>query len=94
MRDEPDAFEVLRCRRGGTELHEASARLHISQPPLTQQIRTLEREVNQELFKRSSRRISLTPAGEALLPEARRILERYQRLLDCCMRPPPRAPEL
>ncbi|MFD6063702.1 LysR family transcriptional regulator [Rhodococcus wratislaviensis] len=58
----------------------ASARLHISQPPLTQQIRTLEREVNQELFKRSSRRISLTPAGEALLPEARRILERYQRL--------------
>ncbi|WP_052061806.1 LysR family transcriptional regulator [Rhodococcoides fascians] len=58
----------------------ASARLHISQPPLTQQIKTLEREVGQELFTRSPRRITLTPAGEALLPEARRILERYQRL--------------
>lgn len=58
----------------------ASARLHMSQPPLTAQIRTLEREVGQELFKRSPRKISLTPAGEALLPEARRILERYQRI--------------
>jgi DNA-binding transcriptional LysR family regulator len=58
----------------------ASARLHVSQPPLTQQIQRFEDEIGEKLIVRSTRRISLTPAGAALLPEARRILEHYRRL--------------
>ncbi|MEZ2391772.1 LysR family transcriptional regulator [bacterium RCC_150] len=58
----------------------ASARLHVSQPPLTQQIQRLEEEMGEKLIVRSTRRVSLTPAGVALLPEARRILEQYRRL--------------
>ncbi len=58
----------------------AATRLHISQPPLTQQIQRLEKEIGERLFDRSPRRIELTPAGIALLPEARRILEASRRL--------------
>lgn len=52
----------------------AAARLHISQPPLTRQIRALETTLGTPLFERSRQGVTLTPAGTALLPEARRLL--------------------
>jgi DNA-binding transcriptional LysR family regulator len=48
--------------------------LHVAQPSLSQQIRTLERELGAELFHRARGNIALTDAGEALLPLARQIL--------------------
>lgn len=57
----------------------AALRLSISQPPLSHQIRVLERELGAPLFERSNRRVELTPAGHALLPEARHLLEQAAR---------------
>lgn len=53
----------------------AAKKLHISQPPVTRQIKRLEREVGGDLFVRTSRGVDLTEAGKALLDEARDILE-------------------
>jgi DNA-binding transcriptional LysR family regulator len=55
----------------------AAKSLHMAQPPLSTQIRELERELGAELFHRAHRGVTLTAAGQAVLPEARRLLERY-----------------
>jgi len=52
----------------------AARRLHISQPPLTQQIQALEVEIGLQLFDRSKYRIQLTDAGRAFACEVKRIL--------------------
>lgn len=53
----------------------AAERLGIAQPPLSRAISRLERRLGVVLLERTSRRVSLTPAGEELLREARRVLE-------------------
>jgi len=52
----------------------AAEGLQVAQPSLSKQIRTLESELGAPLFSRARGNITLTPAGEALLPLARRIL--------------------
>jgi DNA-binding transcriptional LysR family regulator len=63
------------------ELHfrRAADRLHLAQPSVSQQIRTLEAELGVTLFDRNRRGATLTAAGEALLPEARDLLARADR---------------
>ena len=57
----------------------AAAALHISQPPLSRAIRTLEERLGVTLLARNRRRVELTPEGARLLDEARRILGQLER---------------
>ena len=59
------------------ELHfsRAAAREHIVQSPLSQQLQRLERKLGILLLDRTTHHVQLTPAGSALLVEARQILE-------------------
>jgi DNA-binding transcriptional LysR family regulator len=58
------------------ELHfgRASEKLHIAQPVLTRQIRSLEEQLGVKLLERSTRGTSLTPVGESVLVDARSLL--------------------
>ena len=57
----------------------AAARLGLQQPPLSQQIHALERELGTKLFTRLPRGVELTPAGEGFLEEARAVLSGVER---------------
>lgn len=71
-------FRHLRCFLAlAEELHfgRAAARLSMTQPPLSLNIQQLEASVGAPLFVRNSRGVALTPAGQALVPRARALLE-------------------
>jgi DNA-binding transcriptional LysR family regulator len=52
----------------------AAERLHVSQPPLSRQIRDLEEELGVSLFQRTAKSVALTEAGKIFLNEARAVL--------------------
>jgi DNA-binding transcriptional LysR family regulator len=60
----------------------AAERLHIAQPPLSQQIRRFEAELGEPLFYRTTRSVELAPAGEALLERAPAILAAFDAAVE------------
>jgi DNA-binding transcriptional LysR family regulator len=70
------------------ELHfrRAAERLRVSQPAVSQQVRNLEEELGVQLLERTQRRVSLTPAGDVFLVEARRVLQQAERALCAALR--------
>ncbi len=59
----------------------AAARLHVSQPPLSRQMRDLEEELEVALFEHGARAVRLTAAGRVFLEEARAVLRRAEEAL-------------
>jgi epsilon-lactone hydrolase len=75
----PDAIELRHLRAFVAVAEElnfsrAAERLYVSQPALSRQIRSLEKLLGCELMERSTHRVELTLAGEALLERARTVL--------------------
>lgn len=66
----------------GEERHfsRAAERLGMEQPPLSQRIRRMEKELGAQLFDRGGGQVTLTPAGHVLMREAPELLRRYQRM--------------
>jgi DNA-binding transcriptional LysR family regulator len=62
-------------------ISQAARCLHVSQPPLSRQMREMEAEVGVPLFQRDSRQQSLTAAGKAFFNEAKIILQRFEDAL-------------
>ncbi|MDG9883200.1 LysR family transcriptional regulator [Pseudomonas sp. GD04058] len=60
----------------------AAERCHVVQSALSHQIAKLEEQLGTRLFERSSRRVRLTPAGEAFVPNARIALDAARRIAD------------
>src|SRR5436309_10230858 len=75
----PEAIELRHLRAFVAVAEElnfgrAATRLFVSQPALSRQIRSLERLVGANLLRRTTHRVELTLAGDALLDRARRLL--------------------
>jgi DNA-binding transcriptional LysR family regulator len=64
----------------------AAGRLHVSQPPLSTQIKGLEDELGVQLLARSNRGVSLTPAGSVFFEEVRTVLARLEHAKKATLR--------
>lgn len=76
-------FRHLRCFIAVAEelnFRRAAERIHLDQTPLSRTIRDLEDKLGVVLFVRSSSKLALTPSGEKLLEEARKLFIRLQRI--------------
>lgn len=79
-------MDILRIRSFVTvarlgNVTRASETLHVTQPAVTGHIKTMEQELGVALFRRTPGRIELTKAGEALLPDAEKVLADFNLLL-------------
>ncbi|WP_213992950.1 LysR family transcriptional regulator [Sodalis sp. dw_96] len=84
-------FELgqLRCfTTVATELsfRRAAERLNMTQPPLSRQVQLLEHHLGVQLFERTTRSVTLTPAGRAFFIEANHLLERAQSAVNTARR--------
>ena len=84
----PDTHELESFVAVAEELNfsRAAARLHMSQPPLSRQIQSLEVKLGVRLLDRNTRAVSLTPAGALYLQDARQVLTQLDSAAGAALR--------
>ena len=71
-------LQAFVCIAESSNFAEAADKLHVTQPALSSSIKKMEEQLGGKLFSRSTRRVALTPEGETLLPNAKRLLNDWQ----------------
>lgn len=64
------------------QITRAAKRLHMEQPPLSRQLKQMEKELGVTLFDRSGKRLELTRAGELLRQKAESLLQQFHESLN------------
>ncbi|MER5428950.1 LysR family transcriptional regulator [Streptomyces sp. NPDC002588] len=86
--EDPTVHQLRLLLTLAEELHfkRAAGRLYLTQPALSQQIRSLEQRLGVKFFTRTSRRVELTPTGQALLPLVRNVVTATEHLRNAASR--------
>lgn len=86
--EDPSVHQLRLLLTLAEELHfkRAAAKLYLTQPALSQQIRSLERRLGVQFFTRTSRHVELTAAGQALLPLVEKVVTAVDDLRDAAVR--------
>ena len=77
-------FEI--ARQGS--FSKAAEVLYVTQPTISQQIASLEKELDMSLFSRTTKKVLLTAEGEKFLEPCRQVIDAYDRLLETCGKKP------
>lgn len=75
-------FRLLTVLAEEMNMRKAAERLFVSQPALSQRLQTIEKEWGVKIFNRSTKGLSLTPAGELIVEYAKETLARKEQLLE------------
>ncbi|WP_137992767.1 LysR family transcriptional regulator [Streptomyces vilmorinianum] len=86
--EDPTVHQLRLLLTLAEELHfkRAASKLYLSQPALSQQIRSLEQRLGVQFFTRTSRSVELTPTGQALLPLVRKVVNATEHLRNAASR--------
>lgn len=79
-------LECFTAVAGELNYSRAARRLNLSQPPLTRQIQSLEEKLGCRLLARSTRSVTITPAGQLFLEDARNLLQQLDAAMDAALR--------
>lgn len=75
-------YEMLSVLAEELNMRKAAERLYVTQPALSQRLRTIERQWGTEIFIRSKRGLVLTPAGEKIIEYANKTLAEKEKVID------------
>ncbi|MEU3526882.1 LysR family transcriptional regulator [Streptomyces sp. NPDC038707] len=86
--EDPTVHQLRLLLTLAEELHfkRAAGKLYLTQPALSQQIRSLEQRLGVRFFTRTSRRVELTPEGQALLPLVKNVVDATDQLRNAASR--------
>lgn len=74
-------FQLLKVLAEEMNMRKAAQRLFVSQPALSQRLQTIEKEWGVKIFNRSTKGLSLTPAGEIIVQFAAEVVEKGRKCL-------------
>ncbi|MGA3841597.1 LysR family transcriptional regulator, partial [Escherichia coli] len=81
MKHELSSMKAFVILAESSSFNNAAKLLNITQPALTRRIKKMEEDLHIQLFERTTRKVTLTKAGKRLLPEARKLIKKFDETL-------------